>query len=324
MGIIIDAFGHIMPKSFLDAITKAYPTVELKELAPLTYFWDVDNRLRVLDKHGIDKQVLTLARPSIWLGMPPGTMMELTRIANDAISEFAGRHPDRLIPVAHLPTLTEDYLPEFDRCINKLGMAGIHIVSNIDGKVLDAPEFRAFFRKASATKTPIWLHPQLPRESSPEFVLEKMFGWVYETTLALSRLVFSHVMEECPDLRIIAHHMAAMVPHFSERIRTFYEIGITPGLFPRANLVPLPKPVLDYFKKFYGDTVLNGALHAFECGYKFLGPEHILFGTDYPFGPEKGETWVAGALDEVNGMDLPKAEKELILGGNMVRLLERR
>ena len=178
MGIVIDGFGHVMPKDFLKAISKTYPTDELKELAPLTYFGDAENRVRVLDKHGIDKQVLTLGRPSIWLGMPRELMMEMTRLANDAVAEFASLYPDRLIPVGHLPVLTEDYLSEFDRCINDLGMSGIHIVSNIDGKPLDAPEFRQFFRKASASKTPIWLHPQLPHGSSPEFLLEKMFGWV--------------------------------------------------------------------------------------------------------------------------------------------------
>ena len=89
-------------------------------------------------------------------------------------------------------------------------------------------------------------------------------------------------------------------------------------------MIVLPKDVLDYFRQFYGDTVLNGAVHAFECGYKFLGAEHIVFGTDYPFGPAQGEAWIAGALDEVRTIDLSQAEKDLILGENLLRLIERR
>jgi hypothetical protein len=63
MGVVIDGFAHVMPKRLLEALLKAHPTTELKELAPLTYFSDMQNRVRVLDKHGIDKQVLTIARP---------------------------------------------------------------------------------------------------------------------------------------------------------------------------------------------------------------------------------------------------------------------
>jgi aminocarboxymuconate-semialdehyde decarboxylase len=321
MGTVIDGFAHIMPKRFLEALIKAYPTVELKELAPLTYFGDMQNRVRVLDKHKIDKQVLTLGRPSIWLGMPREIVPEMTRLANDAVAEAANEFPGRFIPVAHLAFPTEEYLPEFDRCINQLGMAGIHIVSNIEGKQLDAPEFKPFWAKANATKAPIWLHPQLQEDWSQQYVLDKIFGWLYETSMALARLVFSGVMEEFPDLRIITHHMGAMVPHFSERIKGFYDAR---SIFPRSMFPPLGRDPLDYFRRLYGDTVLNGAVHAMECGYKFFGPDHIVFATDYPFGPEQGEAWMKGALDQVKAIDLPQAEKDMILAGNLQRLIERR
>ncbi len=77
-------------------------------------------------------------------------------------------------------------------------MAGIHIVSNVDGKALDAPEFKAFWAKANATKAPIWLHPQLQEDWSQQYVLDKIFGWLYETSMALARLVFSGVLQEFP------------------------------------------------------------------------------------------------------------------------------
>jgi hypothetical protein len=67
---------------------------------------------------------------------------------------------------------------------------------------------------------------------------------------------------------------------------------------------------------FYADTVLNGSVHAFECGYKFFGPDHIVFATDYPFGPRKGERWIEGALHQIEMSSLPSSEKDQILGGN--------
>jgi aminocarboxymuconate-semialdehyde decarboxylase len=319
MALVIDAFGHVMPTPFCQTLLAAYPTVELKELSVLTYFGDMENRVRILDKHGIDKQVLTLARPSIWMNMPPEMTFRMTPLANDAVAEVARKFPDRLIPTGTLPVPTEEYLPEFDRCMNELGMAGIQIVSNIDGKQLDDPAFRAFFARANETKTPLWIHPQLQQGWSQQWVLDKIFGWPFDTTIAMARLVFSGMMEEFPDLNIVVHHMGAMVPHFSERIKGFYDSTY----FPRANFIPLKKGPLEYFGRFYGDSVLNGSVHAFECGYKFFGPEHIVFATDYPFGPNQGEEWMAGALHQIKSVDLPQNEKDLILAGNVQRIISR-
>ncbi len=320
MGLIIDAFSHLLPKQFAEALSQAYPTDELRELAALTYFGEMENRVRILDKHKIDKQILTLARPSIWINMPPDIALGMARVANDALASLAKSFPDRFIPVGTLPIPDERSMPEFDRCLQDLGMAGIQIFSNVSGRPLDDPAFKPFFAKAHQTKAPVWLHPQLLGEWSPGFILDKIFGWPFDTSLALSRLVFSGIMEEYPDLRIITHHMGGMIPHFSERIKGFYEAR---GMFPRAKCAPLPRDPLEYFKKFYGDAVLNGSVHGFECGYKFFGPEHIVFATDYPFGPGKGEPWMAGALHQVMSVDLPQNEKEKILGGNLERLLKR-
>jgi aminocarboxymuconate-semialdehyde decarboxylase len=201
-----------------------------------------------------------------------------------------------------------------------LGMAGMQIFANVDGKNIDEPEFRAFFKKANDSDTPVWIHPQLWKEWSTKYVLDKIFGWIFDTSLAMSRLVFSGIMEECPKLKIITHHMGAMVPHFSERIKGFHNAGI----FPRAGFAPLSKDPLEYFKRFYADTVLNGSVHAFECGYKFFGPDQIIFATDYPFGPEKGEAWMEATLRQVKEANLPEAEKDQIFADNLMGLIKKR
>ena len=321
MGIIIDGFSHILPKSFAEGLNQAYPTEELGDLATFEYFGETENRVRVLDKYKVDKQVLTIARPSIWMNMPSEVVPDMTRLANDAVFHAAQQFPDRFIPIGTLPVPSEKFMTEFDRCIEELGMPGIEVFSNIDGRPLDDPEFRPFFEKAHQTHTPVWIHPQVRSEWSIEFALDKLMGWLYDTSMALCRLVFSGLMEEYPDLKIITHHMGAMIPHFSERIRTMYGGR---HIFPRANFAPLSGDPLEYFKKFYGDTVLNGSVHAFECGYKFFGPEQIIFGTDYPFGPNNGEVFMEKTIDQINATDLPQTEKDQIFGGNLERLLERR
>lgn len=322
MGIIVDGFAHVLPKSFAEALMQAHPTDELRKLAKHTYFGDMENRIRILDKLGFDKQVLTLARPSTWIGIPTEAIPELTRLANNTVAEAAKRFPDRFIAVGTLLIPTEEYLPELDRCTNELGMAGIQIVTNVDGIPVDDPRFRPFFAKANSTKTPIWLHPQLVKGWAEKYILDKMFGWIYETSVALSRLVFSGMMEQYPDLTIISHHLGAMIPHFAGRIKHFYEFR---EMFPGTDMVTLPKDPLDYFKRFYGDTatMLSGAGHALQCGRKFFGPDRIIMATDYPFGPQQGEYSARDTLDEIKRADLPQAEKDMILGGNFLSLIKR-
>jgi predicted TIM-barrel fold metal-dependent hydrolase len=306
MGLVIDGFAHIMPKAFAEALMQVHPTDELRKLAKHTYFGDMENRLRVMDKFGLNKQVLTLARPSTWIGISAGALPKMTRLGNDTVAAVAKQFPDRFIAVGTLPVPTEEYLPEFDRCLNELGMAGIQILTNIDGMRLHEPQFRLF---------------QLVKGWSEEFALDKIFGWLYETSITLAQLVFAGIMEEYPDLRIIPHHMGAMVPHNSGRIKGFYEAR---DLYPGTGLVSLRRDPLDYFKRFYGDTMLCGTVHAFECGYKFFGPEQIIMATDYPFGPQQGEQWIRETLDQIDAIGLPQIEKDMILGGNLVRLIERR
>ena len=273
-----------------------------------------------MDKYKIDKQVLTLARPSIWMNTPSDIALKMTRIANDAVAKAAKQFRDRFIGVGTLPILTKEFMPEFDRCIDELDMAGIQIFSNIEGRNLDDLEFRPFFAKANSTRTPIWIHPQLQEGWSQEFLMDKIFGWPFDTTLAMARLVFSGIMESYPNLRMITHHMGGMIPHFSSRIKGIYD---TRENAPRANFAILSKDPLEYFKKFYGDTVLNGSAHAFECGCKFFSSEHIIFATDYPYGPEKGDLWVKETLHQISVSHLSQTEKDQILGGNLLRVLER-
>jgi aminocarboxymuconate-semialdehyde decarboxylase len=320
MAIVIDGFSHFLPKAFAEELSQTYPTGELKGLTGLAYFSDLENRVRVLDKFRIDRQVLTLARPNIWINMPKDIALKMTRAANDAIARATKQFPDRFIAVGTLPMLSEEFSLEFDRCIEELGMAGIQIFTNIEGKPPDDPEFGWFFLKANRTRIPLWIHPQVRNEWPQEFALDKILGWPFDTSLVMSRLVFSGIMEECPHLRIITHHMGGMIPYFSERIKGSYEGR---ELFGNAKFVPLPKDPLEYFRRFYGDTVLNGSVPAFECGYKFFGPEHILFATDYPFGPKKGERWIEGALHQIMATNLPQTEKDQILGGNLQRLIEK-
>lgn len=316
---VIDCFGHIMPQSVYDELRETHPT-EAIAAHDEPYFYDVEQRLADMDEFDIDKQVLTLASPPSWLGVDPEDALPVVRHANDEICRIAEEHPDRFIPVGTLPFLSGAYLDEFDRCINDLGMAGIQIFSNIDGRPLDADEYEPFYEAVASEGVPLWMHPQLAEYgvTGESTFYAKVFGWLLDTSVALSRLVFSGVMDRYPDLRLIAHHMCAMIPHFSARIKTFYQAR---EFYPHADWADLSEPVEEYFKRFYGDTVLNGSVSALQCGYEFFGAEHMLYGSDYPYGPDHGRKWL-GDTESVRQMDVTEAELDQILGGNLQSLIE--
>lgn len=318
MSETIDCFGHIMPRSVYEELLETHPTETIKAHDE-PYFYDVDRRLQDMDECGVDRQVLTLASPPSWLGIDPDDALPIVKHANDEIRRIADEHPDRFIPVGTLPFLSGRYLEELDRCIDELGMAGIQIFSNVDGTPLDAEKFRPFYEAVEAKGVPLWMHPQLSEygPTGESMFYDKVFGWLLDTSVALSRLVFSGIMERHPDLDLIAHHMCAMVPHFIDRIRTFYEAR---EFYPHTDWAELSQPVEEYFQRFYGDTVLNGSVPALETGLEFFGADHLLFGSDYPYGPDEGRRWL-GDTETIRQLDLTAEELDGVLGDNLQRLL---
>ena len=117
------------------------------------------------------------------------------------------------------------------------------------------------------TRNASW--PDYPSESASDYGRWWSLGWPYETAAALGRLVYSGLMERHPKLRVLAHHGAGMVPHFSARL------AMGPGV--RQTKDSLPRPPLESFRRFFADTALFGASHAVRCVLDFFGPDHVTF-----------------------------------------------
>ena len=320
----IDAFAHVLPERLIEEMLEVHPTEELEAVADAPRFWDMDVRFADLDEYGIDRQVITLARPPIWQGIDRDDALKMTRLANNEVKKMADQHPDRLIPVATLPYLDGEFLDEFDRCIDDLGMAGVQIFSNIDGQPIDAEPFRPFYGAVESKDVPIWLHPQLHEwhEWDEEFMLHKILGWPFDTSLALARLVFGGVMDDHPDLKIIPHHMASMIPHFTNRLEMFHEM-----LVEHRDVYPYPVNQLDgtveeTFSRFYADSCRCGSSSVLEDGLEFFGDDQFVFATDYPFGPDEGRGFLCEEVQGVENMDTTEEQREQLYHGNLQALLE--
>ena len=148
-----------------------------------------------------------------------------------------------------------------------------------------------------------------------EYGNDKIFGWLFDTSLALARLVFSGIMQEYPDLQIIPHHVGAMIPFFNRRIETFMQA------YSHLDYADLDEPVLEYFRRFYPDTCANGSVAALECGLDFFGADQMVFGTDYPFGPEKGTVWMRDTVASVDELDVSESDRANIYHGNIESMI---
>src|SRR5450631_1311652 len=208
----------------IEALGEVSTGAELRALqSQSSYLWDDERRISFMDEHGFDKQVLVLARPPVWLGMERTELHRLTRVANDSLAEFASRRSDRFLSVGVLPVVDDDMMEEFERIHGELGLCGVLIFSNIEGKPLDHDSMWPLYERAAALGLPIWIHPQhaniypwIGRD-----VLDRTLAWPFDTSLAMARLVFGGVFEKYPDIRFVTHHMGGMIPYFAPRIDAF-------------------------------------------------------------------------------------------------------
>jgi len=331
----IDVFPHILPRRYFDRmLAVAPPGMALqKRMSGIPVLVDVELRFRIMDRYEGYVQVLTLANPPIEMVGGRGVSPDLARLANDEMAALVERHPDRFPGfVASLPMNNPDAaLREIDRAIATLGATGVQMFSNVAGRPLDLPEYRPLFARMAERDLPIWLHPAraatLPDyagEARSRFDLWWAFGWPYETSLAMGRLVFSGLFDRHPELKIITHHMGAMIPFCAGRLGGGLDQLGTRSDDPddAAALGRLGRRPIDYFRLFYGDTALFGAWHAMESGLAFFGAERILFGTDMPFDPEAGPGFIRDTIAAMDTMRATDAERAAIYEGNARRLLK--
>jgi len=319
----IDAYTHILTEHFFTELKETYGVGELS--GSPDWLWDVDRRKEDMAEYGVDKQVITLALPTLWRGMDQEVALPIVREANDEIRRLADEHPDHFIPVGTIPFATEPYRAEFERCVTELNMAGAQIFSNVDGQPIDGADFEALYERAAGHGTPLWLHPQhhpwYPWVD--DYMDHRLFGWPFDTTLALSRLVFSGIMDRHPDLTIVSHHGGGMVPFYGERIRMFYEQRQEyPDNYPDAQEWPdYSAPPVEFFQRFAADTATSGSGIAIDSARQFFDDGNVVFGTDYPFSPERGRRALRRTVEAIDALDLAESERAAIYGENLQGML---
>ena len=190
-------------------------------------------------------------------------------------------------------------LKEIDRSVTQLGARGFQIYTNVAGKPLDLPEFAPIFDEAARRDLTIWMHPargadfpDYKTEAKSKYEIWWTFGWPYETSAAMSRIVFSGMFDRHPNLRIVTHHMGGMIPYFEGRVGYGWDaLGSRTSDEDYVSLrQSMKKRPVDYFHNFYADTALFGAA-ATQNGLDFFGVDHASSPPTCPLSPSRASTF---------------------------------
>ncbi len=326
----IDVFNHVLPKKYKDALDKAapgYPQQSHNDNLPT--LWDMDHRFRIMDKFPGLMHVLTVSRPPIEEAISdPVKAMDLTKLANDEVAELVAMYPERFAAgiAAVAMNNVDSSLKELERAISDLKFRGVQIYTDINGRPLDSPEFLPIYEMMAAYNLPILLHPttgitsrEYASEEQPKYITPSLFGWPYETTMALARLVFSGVFEKWPHLKIVTHHGGGMISFYDQRIVAFLDEG--ERLHRGRRPFQLTRAPIDCFKMFYADTALYGSTQALTCATAFFGIDHMLFATDSPFSGWFGERVTRQTIASIERVPMTDEDRKKIFEDNARKLM---
>ena len=331
----LDSYAPILPRAYFDRMAEvAKDKGAIKRWLTIPVLYDLDARLKMMEGHPDYQQILTLSSPPIELVAGPDQSPEMARLANDEMARIRDAHPDKFpafvasLPMNNVPAALE----EMDRAIDVLGARGIQVFTNVNGRPLDDPEFWPIFERAvSHHDVPVWMHPargaNMPdylTETKSKFEIWWTFGWPYETSAAMTRMVFSGFFDKLPTLKVITHHMGAMIPFFDGRVGPgLDQFGTrTSDEDYEGLLKSMPKRPIDYFKMFYADTALAGGRAGIRCGLEFFSADHVLFATDCPFDPEGGPMFLRTIPEAIDSLELSEDDREGIYFKNALRMLK--
>lgn len=316
--MVIDVFTHYISKSVGEIVAKGNMFGDGKVARWPMHYAEPEVRLGHMDKYGVDKQALSQSTP-VLIGFGADEAAQICRLSNSDNYALCKAYPGRFVNICIMSLLdVRSATEELERSVNELDCRGVTIASNQDGRGLDSPEYFPFYAKVAEHDLPIFIHPtnwgSYPLvDTDTGWWLMSVFGWPFDSTQAVWRLIFGGVMDRFPSLKIVMHHLGAMLPFFAGRIET---------ILNRRLGEKLLRPISEYWRNIFGDTAVDGNLAAYPCGYAFFGPERMMYGTDYPFGAEGGEKFIRANLEGVRSMNIPTEHIEKIVGGNAKKLLK--
>ena len=323
---VIDFHNHFYPAAYLDALRSGASRVQVtidEDGNPRLHYpgdyniavrghRDISYREEVLASMGVDRQIISLTTPGTHVETP-GVAVALAAITNDAFARIASERASRFSAFATLPLCDPAAsVTEFVRAVDQLRLSGAMLFGNVNGVGLDDTRFWPLYEAANDRDAVLMIHPTYPVgvEAMTEYWLMPLNGFLFNTTLAASKLVFSGVAKRYPRIRWVLGHLGGTIPFLAERLdRGFHAFKDC-----RANIDEVPTAYLK--RQFYYDTV-NFSVGPLKLAIEFAGADRLLAGSDYPH--QIGS--IPKMLESIGALTISDDERAGIMGGNAARLL---
>lgn len=272
------------------------------------HYWDAELQMEHFAAAGVDGIVSSMGAFTVD-HLPVGMARELAMLLNEERAELERRYPGRFYGLATIPMQdTEAAIAVLQDAVERLGLGGVCIGSNINGESIATPERRPVYDCIAELGVPLFLHPtrSVMEDRVRRYGHEYTVGFMVDTSLAALDLVFSGVLDAHPALAVVHPHLGGVLPYLASRIDIEYTN-------PWSRSVELERPPSEYLRRFWTDTV-SGSAAALEMSAALYGTDRLLFSSDYPYwSPSQGLSAVRAALTD--------GHLDAVLAGNARTLL---
>jgi len=290
----VDVHHHLVPTPYRSELRRlGISEVAGREVPE----WSPELSLGVMDRHGIEMAVLSVSAPGVHFG-DDAEARALARRCNESSAEIVAANPMRFGLFASVPLPDVDgALEEVTYALGTLGADGVVVLSSYaDGSYLGDPRFDDLMVELDRRAAVVFIPPAIPTAADhmaldiPIFAME----FTFDTTRAAFNLAYTGALERYPNIRFILAHAGGTVPYLVERFDLLWFQD--PELAERA-----PKGGSAYMRSLFYDTALSANPHALRSLAELVGPDRVLFGSDYPFAPELATEMQVSGLNAYDG-----------------------
>jgi aminocarboxymuconate-semialdehyde decarboxylase len=322
---VVDVHTHMLNEAFLELLKKhgggykvrkvtGGQTGIVKDGAPfmtlMPGMFDYELRIQAMDAAGVDIAIVTLTSPNVYWGSARNSL-EAARLMNDDMAARQKQYPERIRFMCSLPWQHPKLaVAELKRACDELGAVGVMVLANIDGISLTEKKFSSIWKEIDRRGLPVLVHPSAPPGTAEldvmRYNLIASVGFMFDTSLAVARLLFDGFFDRHPNLKLIAAHGGGALPYIAGRLDICFDN--MPACREKISIRPS-----NYLKRIFYDSVVFQQ-ESLELALKVGGTENVLYGSDYPhnIGDMKG---CLGRVDA-----LPPAQRDAVRGGNAMRI----